>query len=97
MQSPILIGGVNVNKVIVSNKVAFGKKAFKYFIRYKNDYEKVMPLRIILPKRNAYRRDFDETKCTSFFIKDTLKEETFAEETFARLKNREILGINFCK
>ena len=97
MQSPILIGDVNVNKVIVSNKVAFGKKAFKYFIRYKNDYEKVMPLRIMLPKRSAYRRDFDETKYMSFFIKDTLKEETFAEETFARLKNRDILGINFCK
>ena len=94
MQSPILIGNVNVNKVIVSNKVAFGKK---YFIRYKNDYEKVMPLRIMLPKRSAYRRDFDETKYMSFFIKDTLKEETFAEEIFARLKNREILGINFCR
>ena len=29
---PISIGAVDFNKIIVSNKVAFGKKGFKYFI-----------------------------------------------------------------
>ena len=41
--------------------VPFGKKGFKHFIRYKYDSEKIMPLCIILPKMNAYRRDPDET------------------------------------
>ena len=45
-----------VNIVIVFNKVSFGKKGFKYFIGYKNDYEKVMPLCIVLPKISAYRK-----------------------------------------
>ena len=31
-QSPILIGEVDINKIIVSNKVSFGKKGFRYFI-----------------------------------------------------------------
>ena len=34
-KSPILIANININKIIVSNKVPFGKKDFKYFVRYK--------------------------------------------------------------
>ena len=62
---PISIGAVDFNKIIVSNKVAFGKKGFKYFIQYENDYEKVMPLRITLSTMSAYRRAFDEIKYIS--------------------------------
>ena len=54
-----------MNKVIVSNKIHFGKKGFKSFIGYKM-FKKVRPLRIILLKMSAYRRDFDETKYMSF-------------------------------
>lgn len=42
------------------------KKGFKYFIRYKDNSEKNMPLRIMLPKINAYGRGFEETKYMSF-------------------------------
>ena len=32
----ILIKNVSINKLVVSNKVSFGKKSFKYFIGSKN-------------------------------------------------------------
>ena len=55
-KNPILISDVNFNKIIVSNKVPFGKKGFKYFIGYKDD-RKVRPLCIIFSKITAYRRN----------------------------------------
>ena len=42
-KSPIAIGDVNINKIIVSNKGPFCKNGFKYFIDYKDD-RKVKPL-----------------------------------------------------
>ena len=32
---PILIENIDINKMVVSNKISFGKREFKYFIRYK--------------------------------------------------------------
>ena len=63
-----MISDVNVNKIIASNKVPFGKTGLKYFIGYKDD-RKVRPLCIILPKITAYRRNIFEAKCTRFMIK----------------------------
>ena len=60
---------IDINKIVVSNKVSFGKKCFKCFIGYK-DANKIRPLCIFLPKMSAYRRDFDESKYMSFLIKD---------------------------
>ena len=34
--SPNLISSIDVNKIVVSNKVSFGKKDFKYFIGFKD-------------------------------------------------------------
>ena len=67
-KSPILINNIDVNKIVVFNKVSFDKKGLKYYIGYK-DGEKVEPLCILLPKMSACRRDFDETKYMSFLIK----------------------------
>ena len=50
---PINIKKVNVDKTIISNKVSFGKKAFKHFIDYKDD-EKVKSLCLMLPKMSGY-------------------------------------------
>ena len=50
---PINIKKVNDDKTIISNKVSFGKKAFKRFIDYKDD-EKVKPLCLMLPKMSGY-------------------------------------------
>ena len=60
---------IDINEIVVSTKVSFGKKGFKYFIGYKDD-KKVEPLCLFLPKMSAYRRDCDETNYMSFFIKD---------------------------
>ena len=60
-KEPISIKNIDINKIVVSNKVSFGKKAFKYFIGYK-DAKKNKPLCIFLPKMSTYRKDFDETK-----------------------------------
>ena len=60
---------IDINKIVASNQVLFGKKGFKYFIGYK-DASKMKPLFIFLPKMSAYRKDFDITKYTSFLIKD---------------------------
>ena len=68
-KGPISIQNIDFNKIVVSTKVSFGKKGFKYFIGYKNA-KKIKPLCIFLPKMTAYRKDFDETKYISSLIKD---------------------------
>ena len=78
-KSPISIDNIIVsNKIVVSNKISFGKKDFIYFIGYK-DAKKIRPLCIFLPKMIAYRRDFDNTKCISFLIKDKKLLEKYNE------------------
>ena len=37
---PISIKIIDTNKMVLSNKVSFGKKGFKYFIGYKNAKKK---------------------------------------------------------
>ena len=34
-KNPILINDIDINKILVSNKLPFGKHDFKYFIGYK--------------------------------------------------------------
>ena len=65
----ILQNNIDINKIVVSKKVSFGKKGFKYFIGYK-DARKIKPLCIFLPKMSAYRKDFNETKYLPFLIKE---------------------------
>ena len=62
---PISIKNIDLNKIVVSNKVYFSKKVFKYLIGYK-DANNIWPLCIFLPKMSAYGKDFDETKYMSF-------------------------------
>ena len=66
MENVIKFGDIEIqkhiiNKIVVSNKVSFGKNDFKYFIGDKHA-EKSKPLCIFLPKISAYRRDFDENQ-----------------------------------
>ena len=35
-KSPISINNIDINKIVVSNKLHFGKQDFKYFIGYKD-------------------------------------------------------------
>ena len=48
-KKPASMKKINIDKIVVSNKVSFGKKPFKYFIGYK-DFKKISPLCIFLPK-----------------------------------------------
>ena len=73
-------------KRIVSNKIPFGKKGFKYFIGYK-DAKKVRPLCIFLPKRSVYRGEFDETKYMYFLIKDDELLEKY-NEIWGKVRNK---------
>ena len=66
---PTSIKNIDTNKTVVSNKVSFGKKGFKYFIDYK-DAKGIRPLCIFLPKMSAYKKVFNEPKYTCFLIKD---------------------------
>ena len=59
---------IDINKILVSNKVAFGKKCFKYFICFK-DPKITQRLCVFLPKMSACRKDFNETKYLGFFNK----------------------------
>ena len=62
LKIPISTKNRDINKIVVSNKVSFSKKGFKYFIGYK-DAKKFRPSCTFLPKLSAYRKDFDEIKC----------------------------------
>ena len=58
---------IDINKIVISNKVSFDKKDFKYFIGYK-DAKDTRPL-CFFTKMSPFRTDFDETKYLSFLIK----------------------------
>ena len=69
-KSPIKdIKDIDINKIVVSNKLPFGKQDFIYFIGYKDD-KKVRPFCIFFLKMNVYRIDSDETECMYFMIKE---------------------------
>ena len=77
-----------INEIVISNKLPFGKQNFKYFIGYK-DNKKFRPLCILLPK---YKRYFDKTKYTYFMIE---KEKVFDEYMEILEKVSNIVKIKF--
>ena len=50
---------VDIGKVLVSKKISFGEKNYKYFIGYLYDNYKVKPLYIMLPKTTAFVKSYD--------------------------------------
>ena len=56
--------------IVVSNKVPFGKKDLEYFLEYEDDSEKIMILRILLPKMSAYEEDLIKLSIYVSFKKD---------------------------
>ena len=65
------IDNVNIRRIVMSNKVLYGKKGvFKYFIAYKKDIS-IVPLYIKLPQMNGCIKYFDDNnKCINFLIND---------------------------
>ena len=49
----ILLKDVDSEKILVSNKISFGKKCYIYFIGYLYNDDKVKPFRIMLLKTTA--------------------------------------------
>ena len=63
------MGDGDTNKVLVTNKVSFGEKIYKYFIGYLYNGSKVEPFHIMLPK--TYVKSYDgETKWMHFLVED---------------------------
>ena len=63
----VLIDELYIEKVLIFNKVYFGKKGYEYFIGYKYDNYKIKALSIKFPRMSGYVKSFDETKYISFF------------------------------
>ena len=76
-KNPISIDDINIDRIVGSNMVPFGKKDFKYFTGYKDDSEKTMLLCIMLPKMGPHRRDFDKTTYMSFLMKENEQLEKY--------------------
>ena len=65
-------GDVDIVKVLVSEKISFGEKNYKYFIGYYlYNGNKVKLLHIMLPKTSAYVKSYHgQTKWIYFLMKD---------------------------
>ena len=58
-KTPIFLKDVDIEKVLVSNKISFGEKNYKYLIGYLYNDNKVKPLHIMLPKTSAHVISYD--------------------------------------
>ena len=92
---------VNIEKVLVSNKISFGEKNYKYFIGYLYNGNKVKPLNIMLPKTSAYVKSYDgQTKWIFFLIEDAdllEKYNTVRDKVSANIKRNLIASLSIIK
>ena len=58
-KTSVLGGDVDIEKLLVSNKISFGEKNYKYFIGYLYNGNKGKTLNIMLPKTRAYVKSYD--------------------------------------
>ena len=58
-KSPTSLKDVDIKKVLVSNKISFGEKNYKYFIGYLYNDHKVKPFHVMLPKTSAHVKSYD--------------------------------------
>ena len=83
---------MDTEKVLVSNKIFFGKKNHKYFIGYLYNDNKVMKLHNMLPKTRAYVKIYDgQTKWMYFLTEDDNEDlwdkfNTISDEVSADIK-----------
>ena len=59
--NPISINDIDINKIVISNKLPFGKKDFKYSIAYQ-DLGVIRPLYIFRQQMIIYKRSFNENR-----------------------------------
>ena len=66
-KSPVSLRDVDIQKVLVSNKIAFGQKSYKYFIGYLYNDQEFKSLHKMLPETSAFvKRYYGQTKWTCF-------------------------------
>ena len=67
----LFLKDVDVEKGLVSNKISFGEKNYKYFTGYLYNDDKFNSLHIMLPETSVYLKSYDgQTKWMNFLIKD---------------------------
>ena len=96
-KSPMFLEDVDIEKVLVSEKISSGEKNYKYFIDYLyNDY-KVKSLHIMLPKMSAFVKRYDgQAKWTHFLIDDDHlleKYDTIWDKVSAHIKKNLIANL----
>ena len=84
---------VNINKIVVSNKVKGNNETNKYFVGYMDDIDVVKPLCIILPQMSGYIKYFEDGgKNMSFKIENY---SVYIKYNQIWNKIRELLGVKF--
>ena len=84
---------VDINNIVVSNKVKNNNGTSKYFIGYLNDIDDVSPLCIILPQLDGYIKYFENAgKKLSFKIQD---DEVYIKYNQLWNKIKELFGVTF--
>ena len=59
-KTPIFLKAVDIEGVLVSNKISFGEKNYKCFIGCLYNDHKVKPLYVMLPKASVYVKGYNE-------------------------------------
>ena len=67
-KTPIFLKDVDIERVLVCNKISFGEKNYKYFIVYLHKDDQVNPLNIMLPKTSSYGKSFDRKTKSMYFL-----------------------------
>ena len=82
---------IDVDSIVITNKVKSNNETSKYFIGYLNDIDSVSPLCIILPQMGGYIKYFDnEGKNKSFKIED---DEVYIKYSSIFNKIKELLDM----
>ena len=70
-KTAIFFKKIDIEKVLISNKISFGEENYKYFTGYLYKDHKVKPLHLMLPRASAYvKRDDGRTKWMYLLIED---------------------------
>ena len=67
-KNPIFLEDADIDEVLVSNKISFGEKDYKYFTGDLNGSYNIKLLQIILPKTSAYVKSCDGKSEWMFFL-----------------------------
>ena len=94
-KTPILLKNVDIEKVLVPNKISFGERRSKYSSGYNDN--KVYPLHIMLLKISAYVTCFDvQTKWMSF-NRDLSREFGISNSSFSPSSHETHFQKEFCE